>query len=78
MGIGRWVRRILGRAEGGVPCHLCRCVVPPVDIEKGVAVVIARQQYCKRCIEEITYRAKNREAGWNLCDLGSSSTIFLR
>jgi hypothetical protein len=37
--------------------------------------MIARQKYCRACIEEITRKSKSR--GLSL-DLGSSSTVYLR
>ena len=78
MGIGDWLRRLLGRAETGVPCALCRCDVPLSDFEKGRAVIIARQHFCRGCVEEITRRA-GRRPDWTLSpELGSSSTVFLR
>ena len=77
MGIGRWVRRIFGGGDEGVPCNLCRCAIPAGDLEKGNAIVIARQQYCKRCVEEITYKNRNA-SGWTLTELGSSSTVLMR
>ena len=36
MGITHWFRRLFGSAPGQ-PCALCRCNVPPSDIEKGIA-----------------------------------------
>ena len=75
MGISHWFRRLFGSAPGQ-PCALCRCNVPPSDIEKGIAVVVARKQYCKGCVEEITRRAAGR-AGFTLNDMGSSSSVLL-
>jgi hypothetical protein len=76
MGIGDWIRRLLGRQEPGVPCALCHCAIPLSDFEKGRALVIARQQFCRGCVEEIT-RRNNASPGIAL-DLGSSSTILMR
>ena len=79
MDIGGWVRRLFGWGSSGksVPCNLCRCDIPASDLAKGTAVVIARQKYCRGCVEEITRRAQNRP-GWTLtANVGSSSTIFL-
>lgn len=78
MGIGSWLRRLLGRTDEGVPCALCHCAIPPSDFEKGRAVVIARQQYCRGCVEEITRRAGGRSGFSFPADLGSSSTVLLR
>lgn len=78
MGIGDWVRRMLGGGDEGVPCQLCRCAIPASDLRKGAAVVIARKQFCRGCVEEITRRAASRNVpGWTLTEMGSSSTIFL-
>lgn len=77
MGIASWARRIFGRPDDSVPCNLCRCAIPRGDIDKGLAVVIARQQYCKHCVEEITFKNRNN-SGWTLTDLGSSSTVLMR
>ncbi|MBI3855465.1 MAG: hypothetical protein HY293_07215 [Planctomycetes bacterium] len=74
------MKRLFGPRGAGVPCNLCRCDIPASDLEEGRAVVIARQQYCHGCVEEITRRALGRNpAGWTLpADLGSSSTVLLR
>jgi hypothetical protein len=76
MGFGSWFRRLFGGVPGK-PCNLCHCEIPPSDIEKGLAVVVARRQYCKGCVEEITHRA-SRNAGFMLQDAGSSSSVLLR
>ena len=70
-----WVQRILG-LKAGVPCNLCRCAIPASDIDKGLAIVVARKQYCKGCVEEITHRT-SRNAGFTLTDVGSSSSVLL-
>ena len=76
MRIGDWFRRLLGLGAK-VPCALCRCSIPASDLKKGRAVVIARQRYCRGCVEEITHR--NPGAGWTLAaDTGSSTTIRMR
>ena len=75
MGIGDWFRRLFG-SSSGVPCALCRCGIPASDIEKGLAIVVARKQYCKGCVEEITHRV-SRNAGFTLQDAGSSSSVLL-
>ena len=75
MSLQNWVRRLLG-LQLGVPCNLCRCVIPPSDIDKGLAIVVARKQYCKGCVEEITHRT-SRNAGFTLTDVGSSSSVLL-
>ena len=72
-----WILGLFGRGRQGRPCNLCRCTIPPRDIDKGLAVVIARQQYCKGCVEEITLR-RNRGEGWTMADMGSSSTVLFR
>jgi hypothetical protein len=41
-----------------------------------MAVVVARKQYCRGCVEEITRRASGR-AGFTLHDVGSSSSVLL-
>jgi hypothetical protein len=38
--------------------------------------VVARKQYCKGCVEEITHRT-SRNAGFTLQDVGSSSSVLL-
>ena len=80
MGILGWVRRLFGKGGVVLPCALCHGAIPVADFEKGAAVVIARQQYCKGCVEEITRRAGHRNVpGWTLsADIGSSSTVLLR
>jgi hypothetical protein len=76
MRIGDWFRRLLG-IGAGVPCALCRCSIPASDLRKGRAVVIARQRYCRGCVEEITHR--DPRAGLTLlADTGSSSALRLR
>ena len=77
MGIANWVRRLLGRTGTMVPCALCRCDIPASHLERGLAVVIARQTYCRGCVEEITLRAKTPGFTF-IADVGSSSTIYLR
>jgi hypothetical protein len=78
MNITTWLRRIFGGAGKDVPCALCRCAIPPGDLEKGIALVLARREFCRGCVEEITRRASQPGAsGWTL-DLGSSSTVLLR
>ena len=78
MGIGAWILRLFGRAGKRVPCALCRCPVPPGDLKKGIALVIARRQFCRGCVEEITRRAAQPGAGRLALDLGSSSTVLFR
>lgn len=80
MGLLGWVRGLFGKRGVVLPCALCHCAIPEADFAKGIAVVIARQQYCKGCVEEITRRAGHRNTpGWTLsADVGSSSTILLR
>jgi hypothetical protein len=78
MNVGDWVRRLLGMAGGGAPCALCRCSIPASDFRKGRAVVIARQRYCRGCVEEITHRA-GPTSNWTLAaDTGSSTTVRMR
>ena len=74
MMFGSWFRRLFGSTPG-VPCNLCHCNIPASDVEKGLAVVIARKQYCKGCVEEITHQA-GRNAGFTLTDVGSSSAVL--
>ena len=76
MNLYNWIRQMLG-LKPGVPCNLCRCSIPPSDIDKGLAIVVARKQYCKGCVEEITHRT-SRNAGFTLMDAGSSSSVLLR
>jgi hypothetical protein len=78
MGIGDWIRRLVGLGDPGVPCALCHCAIPPADFQKGRAVVIARQQYCKGCVEEITRRQAGKPDWATPVDLGSSSTVLMR
>jgi len=75
MDVVGWFRRIFG-GDPGKPCNLCRCAIPASDIDKGIAVVVARKQYCKGCVEEITRRT-SRNAGFTLSDVGSSSSVLL-
>jgi hypothetical protein len=75
MGFASWFRRIFGGGPS-VPCALCHCNIPASDIEKGLAVVVARKQYCRGCVEEITHRT-SRRAGFTLQDVGSSSSVLL-
>ena len=78
MSIGSWFKRLVGRNDNSVPCALCRCPIPPGDLKKGSALVIARRQFCRGCVEEITRHAVQPGVpGWTL-DLGSSSTVLLR
>jgi len=75
MGIGDWLNRLFGGSHKGVPCALCRCPIPDSDLKKGIALVIARKEFCRGCVEEITRR---RAQGWTLsADVGSSSTVHL-
>ena len=77
MGIGAWFKRLFGGGGHRIPCALCRCPIPPGDLKKGSAVVIARREFCRGCVEEITHR--NPGAGWTLAaDTGSSTTIRMR
>jgi hypothetical protein len=76
MDIGSWLHRLFGGSRRGVPCALCRCPIPPSDLEKGIALVIARKEFCRGCVEEITHR--RAQEGWTLsADIGSSSTVHL-
>jgi hypothetical protein len=78
MSIGSWFKRLIGSSGGTVPCALCRCPIPPGDLKKGSALVIARREFCRGCVEEITRHAAQPDVpGWTL-DLGSSSTVLLR
>ena len=76
MGIGEWFGRLFGRGGHRIPCALCRCPIPPSDLKKGSAVVIARREFCRGCVEEITRR--NAGAPGLALDLGSSSTVLFR
>jgi hypothetical protein len=74
MRIGDWIRNLLGLGGSGAPCALCRCEIPSSDFHKGRAVIIARQSYCKGCVEEITARGGR---SWGLAaDTGSSSHVL--
>jgi len=75
MSLYNWMLRLLG-LKPGVPCNLCRCSIPASDIDRGLAIVVARKQYCKGCVEEITHRT-SRNAGYTLHDVGSSSSVLL-
>ena len=76
MGIGSWFLGLFHKGHRA-PCALCRCPIPPADLKKGVALVIARREFCRGCVEEITRRASH--PGWTLsADIGSSSTVILR
>lgn len=46
MGLLGWVRGLFGKRGVVLPCALCHCAIPEADFAKGIAVVIARQQYC--------------------------------
>ena len=74
MRIGEFIRRLLGFGGSDSPCALCRCAIPASDFHKGRAVIIARQSYCKGCVEEITHRGG---LGLGLAaDTGSSSHVL--
>jgi len=75
MGIGAWFRSLFGGRGPRIPCALCRCPIPPGDLKKGSALVIARREFCRGCVEEITRR--HAQGGLAL-DLGSSSTVLFR
>ena len=75
MGIGSWFQRLFGIGGRRTPCALCRCPIPPSDLRKGSALVIAKREFCRGCVEEITRR--NARPGLAL-DLGSSSTVLFR
>lgn len=79
MGIGSLFRRWFGGSGKSVPCALCRSPIPPGDLKKGAALVIARKEFCRGCVEEITRRnAQGNVPGWTLsADVGSSSTVIL-
>ncbi len=78
MGLRQWFERVFGRSKPAGLCTLCHCDIPASDLEKGVAVVVARQTYCRGCVDEITRHA-GRPANWTLsADTGSSSTVHLR
>ena len=79
MGIHFWFRRLKNFFAGSpdaVKCNLCKTVVPPSHIKKGLAVMIAQRTYCKGCVSEITER---KSGAWPLAgaDAQSSSTIHL-
>lgn len=78
MGIGDWIRGLLGRSEEGLPCALCHCAIPRSDFEKGRAVILARQPYCRGCVEEVTRRNTQRPDWASPIHLDSSSTVLLR
>lgn len=78
MGLGTWILGLLGVTRKRVPCALCRCPIPPADLRKGIALVIARRQFCRGCVEEITRRSAQPGAGRLALDLGSSSTVLFR
>jgi hypothetical protein len=80
MGIGFWIRRLLGLSPRGVlSCDLCRTPIPARHLEKGQAVIIAQRRYCRGCVQEITQRGKGKpkgpSGGWTLAH--QSSTVFL-
>jgi hypothetical protein len=77
MGIGTWILGLLGVSRKRAPCALCRCPIPAGDLKKGVALVIARKQFCAGCVEEITRRSA-QPGGHLALDLGSSSTVLFR
>ena len=73
MGMAHWWKRLLGRTGTIVPCALCRCDIPESHLAKGLAVVIARQTYCRGCVEEITLRARDPLPGCTFtANVGSS------
>lgn len=79
MGLQYWITRLFQVFGGGpsVPCALCHCSIPASDLRKGIAVVIARQKYCKGCVEEITLRSQGSGLTFS-ADPGSSSTMSFR
>lgn len=80
MDIRTWLLGLFGRSGKSVPCALCRCLIPPRDLKKGIALIIARRQFCRGCVDEITRRAAHgNNPGWTLsADVGSSSTVLFR
>jgi hypothetical protein len=78
MGFGTWILGLLGVGRKRVPCALCRCPIPAGDLKKGIALVIARKQFCRGCVEEITRRSAQPGAARLALDLGSSSTVLFR
>jgi hypothetical protein len=79
MGIGEWIRSLLGGPSGACPCTLCHRPIPAGDLHKGIAVIVARRHYCRGCVLMITGQTKEKsQPGWRIIgDPGSSSSVVL-
>ena len=59
------------RGEGLPRCFLCAKAVPRRDLERGLALVIGREPYCRACVKLFTGRPG---AGGGLADSSSHAT----
>jgi hypothetical protein len=63
MGLGKRWRRLIARLFGGGiagDCDVCAGVISRADLEHGRAVILARQKFCKVCVEYVTDHPRRR------------------
>ena len=63
MGLGRRWHRLLARLFGGGvagDCDVCASTISRSDLERERAVILARQKFCKRCVDYVTDHPRRR------------------
>jgi len=63
MGFAKTWRRLMAKCFGGGvagECDVCAGVISRSDLAKGRAVILARQKFCKLCVEYVTDNPRRR------------------
>jgi hypothetical protein len=76
MGMWGYLKALLGLEASTTACHTCGAGVPARDLAKGLAVVLARRPFCRRCVAARTSGTSGR-SGLNPRLMDSTSHVTL-
>ena len=79
MGFGRSWRRLMAKWFGGGvagDCDVCAGVISRRDLDNGKAVILARQKFCRLCVDYVTDNPRRRLIRPTGTLESSSSAIF--
>ena len=76
MGLLTYLKSLLGLEPPAAACHTCGKGVPARDLAKGLAVVLARRPFCRRCVAARTSGPATR-SGLNPRLMDSTSHVTL-
>jgi hypothetical protein len=61
MGLFDFLRR-LTLPKNAPRCYLCKEGIPPRDLERGKALILGRQPYCRGCVRVFTNKSPSSQS----------------